>query len=116
MVELYVLVIFMIVGSLIALEARDLLSSVVAVGAVGLALAIAFLLLRAPDVALTQLVVEIFTVVILSRATLARGGGGGAAGVWGSAPESVRTVSRCRRGADGRGQLGGLGHPRLPGL
>ena len=35
MVELYILLIFMIIGALIAIEIKDLLSSVVAVGAVG---------------------------------------------------------------------------------
>jgi len=70
MIELYILLIFMIVGAIIAVEVKDLLSSVVAVGAVGLALSIIFLLLKAPDVAITQLVVEILCLIILIRATL----------------------------------------------
>ena len=59
MVELYVLLVLMIIGAIIAIEVKDLLSSVIAVGAVGLALSIVFLILKAPDVAITQLVVEI---------------------------------------------------------
>lgn len=72
MLELYILLIFMIVGAIIAVEVKDLLSSVVAVGAVGLALSMAFLVLKAPDVAITQLVVELLALIILIRATLKR--------------------------------------------
>lgn len=70
MIELYILIIFMIIGAIVAIEVKDLLSSVVAVGAVGLALSIVFLILKAPDVAITQLVVEILCLIILIRATL----------------------------------------------
>ena len=72
MIELYILLVFMIIGAIIAIETKDLLSSVVAVGAVGLGLSIVFLILKAPDVAITQLVVEILTLIILIRATLKR--------------------------------------------
>lgn len=72
MIELYILLLFMIVGAIIAIEVKDLLSSVVAVGAVGLGLSMVFLLLKAPDVAITQLVVEILCLIILIRATLNR--------------------------------------------
>ena len=72
MIELYVLLIFMIIGAIIAVEIKDLLSSVIAVGAVGLGLSIVFLILKAPDVAITQLVVEILCLIILIRATLKR--------------------------------------------
>lgn len=70
MIELYLLLIFMILGAIVAIEVKDLLSSVVAVGAVGLGLSIVFLILKAPDVAITQLVVEILCLIILIRATL----------------------------------------------
>ena len=70
MIELYVLLIFMIIGAIIAIEVKDMLSSVVAVGAVGLGLSIVFLVLKAPDLAITQLVVEILCLIILIRATL----------------------------------------------
>lgn len=68
--ELYLILIFMIAAAIIAVEIKDLLSSVVAVGAVGLGLSIAFLLLKAPDLAITQLVVEILCLIILIRATI----------------------------------------------
>ena len=70
MIELYVLLVFMIVAAIVAVEVKDLFSSVIAVGAVGLGLSIVFLLLKAPDVAITQLVVEILCLIILLRATL----------------------------------------------
>lgn len=70
MIDLYILIIFMIVGAIVALEVKDSLSSVVAVGAVGLAVSLAFLILKAPDLAITQLVVEILCLIILIRATL----------------------------------------------
>ncbi|MCB4756178.1 MAG: DUF4040 domain-containing protein [Elusimicrobia bacterium] len=70
MIELYILIIFMILAAVVAVEVKDLLSSVVSVGAVGLALSLAFLVLKAPDLAITQLVVEILCLVILVRATL----------------------------------------------
>jgi len=70
MLEIYILLIIMIIGAVIAIEVKDLLSSVVAVGSVGLILSIVFLILKAPDVAITQLVVEILALIILIRATL----------------------------------------------
>ena len=70
MIELYILLIFMIIGAVVAIEVKDLLSSVVTVGAVGIALSMVFLILKAPDVAITQLVVEILCLIILIRATL----------------------------------------------
>lgn len=72
MIELYVLLVFMIIGAIIAIEMKDLLSAVIAVGAVGLGLSIVFLILKAPDVAITQLVVEMLCLIILLRATLKR--------------------------------------------
>ena len=70
MIELYVLLVFMIIGAIIAIEMKDLLSSVIAVGAVGLGLSMVLLILKAPDVAITQIVVEILCLIILLRATL----------------------------------------------
>ncbi|MDP8234540.1 MAG: DUF4040 domain-containing protein [Candidatus Saelkia tenebricola] len=72
MLELHLILIFVIIGAIIAVEIKDLLSSVVAVSAAGLGLCIIFLMLKAPDVAITQLVVEIFLLVILIRATIRR--------------------------------------------
>ncbi len=73
MLILQVLLIFMIIGAVIAVEIRDLLSAVIAVGAVGLGLAVAFLFLQAPDLAIVQLAVEILALIILMRATVIRG-------------------------------------------
>ena len=67
-VQLYPLLIFMILGAIVAIEVKDLLSSVIAVGAVGLGLSVAFLILKAPDLAITQLVVEIMILILLIRA------------------------------------------------
>ena len=69
---LILLLIFMIVAAVVAIWTDDLLSSVIAVGAVGFGSSVAFLLLAAPDVAITQIVVEVLTLVILIRATVGR--------------------------------------------
>jgi multicomponent Na+:H+ antiporter subunit B len=67
---LFFLLIFMIIGSIIAIETKNLLSSVISCGIVGAAVSIAFLMLGAPDIAITQVVVEILILVILIRATI----------------------------------------------
>ncbi|MFH1354708.1 MAG: hydrogen gas-evolving membrane-bound hydrogenase subunit E [Candidatus Omnitrophota bacterium] len=68
--EIQLLLLFMIFAALIAVEVKDMLSSVIAMGAVGLGLSLAFLVLKAPDLAITQLVVEILCLIILIRATI----------------------------------------------
>ncbi|MDP2423255.1 MAG: hydrogen gas-evolving membrane-bound hydrogenase subunit E [Bacteroidales bacterium] len=60
-----VLLILMIAGSIYTLHARDLLSAIVSYGIVGFALVIIFLFLKAPDLAIVQLVVEIITLIIM---------------------------------------------------
>ena len=60
----------MIIGAVVAMEIEDLLSSIIALGAVGMGLTLEFLLLRAPDLAITQLVVEILSLIILIKATV----------------------------------------------
>lgn len=62
---LIVILILMIAGAIYALEAKDLLSAVVSYGIVGFGLVICFLLLRAPDLAIVQIVVEIITLIIM---------------------------------------------------
>ena len=59
MLELYLLLALMLIGAIVALEAKDLLSSVISLGIIGFGLVLVFLLLRAPDLAITQIVVEI---------------------------------------------------------
>lgn len=70
MIELHVILVLMIIGAIVAMEIEDLLSSIVALGAIGIGLSLEFLLLRAPDLAITQLVVEILTLIILIKATI----------------------------------------------
>jgi len=68
----YILLLFMIIGAIIAVETQDLLSSVICVGAIGFGGSLMFLFLRAPDIAITQIVVEVLGLIILIRATIAR--------------------------------------------
>jgi multisubunit Na+/H+ antiporter MnhB subunit len=69
---LYVLLGFMIIGSLIAVQTSDLLSAVISIGAVGFALSLVDLFLGAPDLALTQVVVEIIVLIFLIRLVVQR--------------------------------------------
>jgi multicomponent Na+:H+ antiporter subunit B len=69
---LVILLVLMIIGAIIAIETTNLLSSIVCVGAVGFMISIAFLFLGAPDLAITQLVVEALCLIILIRATINR--------------------------------------------
>jgi multisubunit Na+/H+ antiporter MnhB subunit len=58
----------MIIASIAALELKDILSSIVAIGVVGLGVSVAFLFLQAPDLAIVQFLFEIFALIILVRA------------------------------------------------
>jgi multicomponent Na+:H+ antiporter subunit B len=82
MIEIHLLLIFMIAAALIAVRAKDLISSVIAVGAVGIGLSLAFLILKAPDLAIMQLVVEILSLIILIRGTIRRDLPFSASGRW----------------------------------
>jgi multicomponent Na+:H+ antiporter subunit B len=66
------LLIMMIIGSLVAVFSRKLISSLVSLGTVGMLLSIYFLILGAPDIAITQLVVEILALIILLSAITGR--------------------------------------------
>ena len=68
----YVLLGFMIIAALIAIETKNLLSSVICIGALGFGVSLMFLFLRAPDIAITQIVVEVLGLIILIRATISR--------------------------------------------
>ena len=70
--EIYFLLIFMIIGAVAAIVIEDLISSVIALSAVGLSLSLSFLLLKAPNLAITQLVVELLVLILLIRATIRR--------------------------------------------
>jgi len=69
---LYLLMGFMIIGAIIAIEATDLLSTVICVGAIGFGLSVIDLFLGAPDLAITQVSVEVIVLVILIRVALKR--------------------------------------------
>jgi multisubunit Na+/H+ antiporter MnhB subunit len=62
----------MIIGAVIAIETKNLLAAIISLGAVGVGSSIAFLILQAPDLAITQIVVEVLCLIILIRATLSR--------------------------------------------
>jgi multisubunit Na+/H+ antiporter MnhB subunit len=64
-----VLILLMIAGALVAIETSNLLYSVISVGAVGFLLSIVFLFLSAPDLAITQIAVEVITLVLLLKAS-----------------------------------------------
>ena len=68
----YILLLFIIIAAIIAVETKNLLSSVICIGAIGFGASIMFLFLRAPDIAITQIVVEVLGLIILIRATIAR--------------------------------------------
>lgn len=62
------ILIFMILGSIAALEIKDILSSIITIGIVGLGVSLAFIFLQAPDLAIVQFLFEIFALIILVRA------------------------------------------------
>ncbi len=70
---LILLLLFMIISAVVALYTEELLSAVIAVGAVGFGSSAVFLLLGAPDLAITQIVVEVAALVLLIRATISIG-------------------------------------------
>ncbi len=65
MIELYVVLVLIIAAAIVAIETKDLLSAVIALGAVGFGVTLAFLYLQAPDLAIVQIVVEILTLVFM---------------------------------------------------
>ena len=62
----YILFLFMLVAAIIAVETKKLLGSVICIGAIGFGVSLMFLFLRAPDIAITQIVVEILGLIILA--------------------------------------------------
>lgn len=69
-IAISVITILMIAGAIFAIHARDLLSAVIACGIVGYGLVICFLLLKAPDLAIVQIVVETITLIIMVAVVL----------------------------------------------
>ncbi|MBN1806504.1 MAG: DUF4040 domain-containing protein [Sedimentisphaerales bacterium] len=68
----YILLIFMIIAAIIAIETKNLLSAVICISALGFGSSLTFLFLRAPDISITQIVVDVLALVILIRATISR--------------------------------------------
>ena len=67
---IFLLILLMIIGAAVAIETPNLLHSVISLGAVGFLLAIVFLFLSAPDLAITQIAVEVVTLVLLLQAII----------------------------------------------
>lgn len=70
MVDLYIIIGIMILSAIIALEVRDLISSIICAGVCGFALVFVFLRLHAPDLAVVQMIVETLSLIILIAAIL----------------------------------------------
>ena len=68
--SLILLICLMILGAIIALESKDLLSGIISLGIIGFALSIVFLMLHAPDLAIVQIIIETLTLAILIAAIL----------------------------------------------
>jgi multisubunit Na+/H+ antiporter MnhB subunit len=64
-----VLILIMIIAAIIAIEAKEMITSVISTGAAGLALSASFLLLKSPDLAIILLIVEVVTLTVLVRLT-----------------------------------------------
>jgi len=67
---LILLIVLMILGAIVALESKDLLSGIISLGIIGFALTIIFLILQAPDLAIVQIIIETLTLIILIAAVL----------------------------------------------
>lgn len=61
---------FMILGAIYSIHAKDLLSAVITCGIVGYGCVICFLLLKAPDLAIVQIVVETINLIIMVAVVL----------------------------------------------
>ncbi len=70
MTESYVLLAAMLAAAIVAIEINDLLAAAVALGIVGFSVAIMFILLQAPDLAIVQIAVEVLTVVFFAAVIL----------------------------------------------
>lgn len=70
MVGLYVLLVAMLAAAIVAIETRELLAAIVAMGIVGFSVAIGFIMVQAPDLAIVQIVVEILAVVFFAAVVL----------------------------------------------
>ncbi len=69
---LALLVLLTVIAAVVTVMTPRLLHAVISLGAVGFLLAIVFVFLAAPDIAIVQIGVEVVTIVILIRATMGR--------------------------------------------
>jgi multisubunit Na+/H+ antiporter MnhB subunit len=65
-----IITVLMIIGGLYSIHAKDLLSAVISCGIIGYSLVICFLLLRAPDLAIVQIVVETISLILMVAVVL----------------------------------------------
>ncbi len=70
MVELYLLSILMILGAILAIWVPNLMAAIISMGIVGYSLALSFMFLGAPDLAIVQIIVETMSLVILIAAII----------------------------------------------
>jgi len=70
MVEIYLLSILMILGAILAIWVPNLMAAVISMGIVGYSLALSFMFLGAPDLAIVQIIVETMSLVILIAAII----------------------------------------------
>jgi multicomponent Na+:H+ antiporter subunit B len=69
-VMLPIIIGFMIIAAIAAIHAKDLLSAIIAQGFIGYGLVVCFLLLKAPDIAIVQIVVETVTLIFMVAVVL----------------------------------------------
>ena len=67
---LAILFVFIIVGAVMAIEAKNLRASLISLGALGAGVSLIFLLLRAPGLALAQIFFMVICFIILRRAII----------------------------------------------
>jgi len=62
---LIIMLVLMIIAALTAIHAKDLISSIIAQSFIGYGLVVCFLLLKAPELALVQIILETVTLIIV---------------------------------------------------
>ena len=72
MLIFYILLVFLIIACLFAVQTDNLLGSIICMGAIGAIGSLMFLFLYAPDIAITQVVVEVLALVVMLRVTISR--------------------------------------------
>ncbi|OYD17525.1 hypothetical protein CH333_00620 [candidate division WOR-3 bacterium JGI_Cruoil_03_44_89] len=70
MLEIYLLSILMILGAMLAISLPNLMAAVISMGIVGYSLALSFMFLGAPDLAIVQIIVETMSLIILIAAII----------------------------------------------